>query len=209
MKQLFIITTIIVLGCIFCFNAQAAITAVNNNDAQGLVQQLLSVSGGATTSNEIVTQGVCSGTFSDGLSVDGGTNFLIDEGIILSSGNITGISPPNNSDGGFFDDLGLPGDLFLNSLIGQFHEGVDQLHTSIILASLHVGDGVVASSAPQFQNGRLFGNPLENRRCLQLWKEHIAVGLGNVRLNLFLGGLGPVGRRFGMVRFGHNKILNS
>jgi hypothetical protein len=116
-KQSFLITTIIVLGCIFCFNAQAAdITAVDNNDAQALVQQLLSVSGGATTSNETVTQGVCSGTFSGGLNVDGGTNFLVDTGVILSSGVVADISPPNNSDD-TTTNLGLSGDSFLNSLI--------------------------------------------------------------------------------------------
>jgi hypothetical protein len=116
-KQIFLITTTLVLGFIFCFNAQAAdITAVQSDDAQALVQQLLSVSGGATTSNETVTQGVCSGTFSGGLNVDGGINFLVDEGVILSSGDVTGISPPNSADN-LSVILGLPGDAFLDSLI--------------------------------------------------------------------------------------------
>ncbi len=59
---------------------------------------------------------MCSGTFTGGLSVDGGINFQIDSGIILSSGNIASISPPNSSDN-TTTILGLPGAAFLDSLI--------------------------------------------------------------------------------------------
>jgi hypothetical protein len=74
------------------------------------------VSGGATTANETVTQGVCSGTFTGGLSVDSGTNFQVDSGVILSSGDVTGISPPNSSDI-LSVVINTPGDAFLDSLI--------------------------------------------------------------------------------------------
>ena len=76
--------------------------------------QLLSFTGGATTSNETVTPGVCSGTFTGGLAV--GANFLIDSGIILSSGDVAGIAAPNISDATTLD-LGLGGDPFLDALV--------------------------------------------------------------------------------------------
>ena len=115
-KQFYLFSTIIALACVLGFHAQAGaqITGVQNNDAAALVNQLLSLSGGASTSNETVTQGVCSGTFTGGLEV--GTNFKIDSGIILSSGAVTGISPPNSSDS-LSVDLGLVGDEFLDALI--------------------------------------------------------------------------------------------
>ena len=117
-KQFYLFSTIIALACVLGFHAQAQadaqITGVQNNDAAVLVDQLLSLSGGASASNEIVTQGVCSGTFTGGLNV--GTNFKIDSGIILSSGAVTGISPPNSSDS-LSVDLGLLGDEFLDTLI--------------------------------------------------------------------------------------------
>lgn len=97
-------------------SAEAQITGVASDDAAALVSQLLSISGGATTSNETVTTGVCSGTFTGGLGVDGGTKFLIDSGIILSSGGVAGISPPNASDN-LSVVLGLSGDAFLDALI--------------------------------------------------------------------------------------------
>ena len=87
-KQFYLFSTIIALACVLGFHAQAGaqITGVQNNDAAALVNQLLSLSGGASTSNETVTQGVCSGTFTGGTGANGvGTNFLIDSGIILSS----------------------------------------------------------------------------------------------------------------------------
>ena len=117
-KQSYLFSTIIVLACVLGFHAQASaqIAGVQNNDAAALVNQFLSLSGGAITSNETVTQGVCSGTFTGGLGVDSGTNFKIDSGIILSSGAVTGISPPNSSDD-LSVVLNLPGDAFLNSLI--------------------------------------------------------------------------------------------
>jgi hypothetical protein len=93
-------------------NADIAGTQVD--DASALVTELLSLSGGAITSNETVTQGVCSGTFTDGLSVGG--DFLVDSGVILSSGGVTGISPPNSSDG-LSVILNTPGDPFLDSLV--------------------------------------------------------------------------------------------
>lgn len=119
-KQLYLLSTIIALACVLGFHAQAGadITGVQNNDAAALVNQLLSLSGGATTSNETVTQGVCSGTFTGGLGVDPTVpvTFEIGSGIILSSGDVTGISPPNSSDS-LSVVLGLPGDAFLDSLI--------------------------------------------------------------------------------------------
>jgi hypothetical protein len=112
-----IILSILLVGSLgLAVEAEAQIAGVSNDDAQALVSQLLSVSGGATTSNETVTAGVCSGTFSGGLTVDGGTKFQVDSGIILSSGNVAGISPPNASDA-LSVVLGLPGDPFLNALI--------------------------------------------------------------------------------------------
>lgn len=99
--------------------AHGQIAGVQNNNAVFLVSQLLSVSGGATVSNETVTAGVCSGTFTGGLAVDGGVNFQVGSGIILSSGAVAGISPPNSSDS-LSVVLGLPGDPFLDSLIPGF-----------------------------------------------------------------------------------------
>ena len=99
----------------FGANANGVITGVQDNDAAALVDDLLSTLGGATTSNEVVTQGVCSGTFTGGNSVGGG--WSVDSGVMLSSGAVTGISPPNSSDG-LSVQLGTAGDVFLNSLVG-------------------------------------------------------------------------------------------
>lgn len=116
-KQSYLFMTIIALACVFGFNAQAEdIAAVPNSDAKVLVNELLSLNGGATSSNETVTGGVCSGTFTGGLNVDGGSNFKVDSGVILSSGDVTYISPPNNSDG-YTTYLNTPGDTFLDSLV--------------------------------------------------------------------------------------------
>jgi hypothetical protein len=101
------------------FGAQADITAIPSDDAAALVNSLLSVSGGATTSNEVVTPGVCSGTFSGGTTggspVEGGWG--TDSGIMLSSGAIAGIAGPNVDDG-LSTVLGTPGDPFLDGLVG-------------------------------------------------------------------------------------------
>jgi hypothetical protein len=114
-KQRYLFIMIFSLVFAFSFNAQAAdIMAVQNDDASALVNQLLSLSGGANASNATVTQGVCSGTFTGGLNVD--PDNFVDSGVILSSGAVTDISPPNSSDGNT-TVLELPGDPFLNSLI--------------------------------------------------------------------------------------------
>jgi len=103
------------------FGAQADISGTPSDDAAALVASLLSVSGGATTSNETVTAGVCSGTFAGGTSggspVGGGWG--TDSGIMLSSGDIAGIAAPNSADG-LTTVLGTGGDAFLASLIPGF-----------------------------------------------------------------------------------------
>ena len=113
------------------FGAQAAITAVQDNNAVNLVNALLATTGGATTSNETVTQGVCSGTFSGGTTggspVGGGWG--TDSGVMLSSGAVAGIAAPNTSDG-LTTVLGTGGDAFLASLsfdMGQGRSGDQHL----------------------------------------------------------------------------------
>ncbi|MEN8164426.1 MAG: choice-of-anchor L domain-containing protein [Acidobacteriota bacterium] len=109
----------VTLVCTFglALQAEAQITGTSSDDAVALVGQLLAVSGGATTTNETVTPGACSGTFTGGLAV--GPNFLIDSGIILSSGDVAGIAAPNAFDDTTLD-LGLGGDPFLNALVPGF-----------------------------------------------------------------------------------------
>ena len=110
-----VILSIILLGSFgLAVQAEGQITGVSSDDAAALVGQLLSFTGGATTSNETVTPGVCSGTFTGGLAV--GANFLIDSGIILSSGDVAGIAAPNSLDDTTLD-LGLGGDPFLDALV--------------------------------------------------------------------------------------------
>lgn len=117
MKTKLSILGVTVLGSLYPSFGAAGIAGTQNNDANALVNILLSTSGGATTSNATVTPGVCSGTVAGGNGVDGATNWQVDSGVMLSSGAVSGIAPPNNNDS-LSVVLGTPGDAFLDSLVG-------------------------------------------------------------------------------------------
>ena len=88
-----------------------AVTITANNNATALVNTLLGSNSGITFSNAIFTGNAnAGGTFTGALA----DNLGIDNGIILSSGNVADAVGPNNSPSKT-TSFGTPGDATLNS----------------------------------------------------------------------------------------------
>lgn len=93
-----------------------AITAVSTTNASELVANLLSLNGAVILNATRIGGNTCAGLFSGGSSIDPtNTSLIPDTGVILSSGDVAGVSGPNDSDG-FSTAFGLGGDPDLDAL---------------------------------------------------------------------------------------------
>lgn len=102
--------------------ASAQLAVTQDNDAANLVADLLTLVGnpGTITNQTLTGAADCSGTFTDGLAVDGGIDFAVDTGVVLSTGAATDAVPPNSSDS-TTTSFGTAGDPNLNVIVAPFN----------------------------------------------------------------------------------------